>query len=109
MFQRVSGTRRCSHLETAIGDFSGGYMNKTNDCLMIGSYVCGLNSELFLHTDKNHNCFALREMQKSICILTLYLFMFALNLFLHRFSNELARSLSNKWKTFSSINYYIII
>ena len=39
-----------------------------NDCLMIDSYVCGLNSELFLHTVK----------QKSICIMTLYLFMFAL-------------------------------
>ena len=34
-------------------------------------------------------------MQKSFCILTLYLFMFALNLFLHRFRNELARSLTN--------------
>ena len=34
-------------------------------------------------------------MQESICILTLYLFMFALNLVLHRFRNELARSLSN--------------
>ena len=46
--------------ETAIGDFSGGYfMNKTNDCLMIGSYVCGLKSELFLHTDKNHFFFLL--------------------------------------------------
>ena len=29
--------------EMAIGDFSGGYfMNKMNDCLMVGSYVCGL-------------------------------------------------------------------
>ena len=28
-------------------------MNKAIDCSMIGSYVCGLNSELFLHTDKN--------------------------------------------------------
>ena len=27
-------------------------MNKANDSLIIGSYVCGLNSELFLHTDK---------------------------------------------------------
>ena len=41
--------------ETAIGDFSGGYsMNKANEFLMIGSHNCGLNSELFLHTDKNH-------------------------------------------------------
>ena len=61
MFQRVSGTRRCSPQETAIGNFSGGYMNKTNDCLIIGSYVCGLNSELFLHTDKNHSFFAVRD------------------------------------------------
>ena len=44
MFQRVSCTRRCSPQETAIGNFSSGYMNKTNDYLMIGSYVCGLNS-----------------------------------------------------------------
>ena len=29
-------------------------MNKTNDCLKIGSYVCSLNCELFLHTDKKH-------------------------------------------------------
>ena len=37
--------------ETAIGDFSCGYFMKRlfNDC----SYVCGLNSKLFLHTDKN--------------------------------------------------------
>ena len=36
-------------------------MNKTNDCLMIGSYVCGLNSELFLHTDKNHSFFVVKR------------------------------------------------
>ena len=29
-------------------------MNKVNECLMIGDNVCGLNSEFFLHTDKNH-------------------------------------------------------
>ena len=47
-------TSKIFFFETAIGDFSGGYfMNEANDCLMIGSYVCGLNSELFLHTDKN--------------------------------------------------------
>ena len=42
-------------------------MNKTNDCLMTGSYVCGFNMELFLHTDKNHNCFffLLLETNKS--------------------------------------------
>ena len=34
-----------------------------NDCLMIGSYVCGLNSELFLHTDINHS-FLLLETNK---------------------------------------------
>ena len=75
----------------AIGDFSSGHlMNKTNDCLVIGSYICGLNSEFFLHTDKNRSFFLLET-----CILTLYLFMFALNLFLHRFRNELTRSLTN--------------
>ena len=25
-------------------------MNKANTSLMIGSYICGLNSELYLHT-----------------------------------------------------------
>ena len=34
-------------------------------------------------------------MQKSICVLTLYLLMFALNLLLHRFRNELTHSLTN--------------
>ena len=34
-------------------------MNKVNYFLMIGSYVCGLNSELFLHTDKH--CFFVLE------------------------------------------------
>ena len=38
-------------------------MSKMNDCLKIGSYVCGLNSELFLHTDKNHS-FLLLEINK---------------------------------------------
>ena len=43
--------------ETVIGEFSSGYfINKMNDCLMIGSYVCGLNSELILHTS-----FAVRD------------------------------------------------
>ena len=45
-------------------------------------------------------------MQKKICILTLYLFIFALNLLLHRFRNELARSLTNG-NYFSSIYMYI--
>ena len=35
-------------------------------------------------------------MQKSICILTLYLFMFTLILFLHKFRNKLAHSLIDK-------------
>ena len=30
-------------------------------CLIIGSYVGGLNSELFLHTDKNHSFFAVGD------------------------------------------------
>ena len=55
-----------SFFETVIGDFSSEYfMNKTNDCLLIGSYVCDLNSELFLHTDKNHS-FLLLEVNKCI-------------------------------------------
>ena len=48
--------------ETVIGEFSGGYF-KAKDCLMIGSYVCSLNSELFLHTVKNHS-FLLLETNK---------------------------------------------
>ena len=44
---------------------------------MIGSYACGLNSELFLHTDK------------TIFFLSVHVY-----LFLHRFRNELARSLT---------------
>ena len=39
--------------------FNGYFMSKANDCLMIGSYVSGLNSELFQHTDKNHIFFLL--------------------------------------------------
>ena len=48
-------TRRNLVFEMTIGDFRGGYfMNKVNDYLMIGSYICGLYSELLLYTDKNH-------------------------------------------------------
>ena len=78
----------------AIGDFSGGYfINKANDCLMIGSYVCGLNSELFLHTDKNHSCFLFdtNKCRKAFA----FLFSLLSTIFLHRFRNELARSLTN--------------
>ena len=41
-------------------------MNKTNNCLMIGSYIFGLN-KLFLHTDKNHRflLFETNECRKS--------------------------------------------
>ena len=42
-------------------------MNKANDCLMIGSYVCGLNSELFLHTD-NHQLFFLLDEKNVACV-----------------------------------------
>ena len=71
--------------ETPIGVFSSGYfMNKANDCLMIVSYICGLNSELFfLHTDKNHSFFLLLETNKCRkefeFSLYMYMFMFALN------------------------------
>ena len=41
------------------------------------------------------------------CILTLYLFMFALNLFLHRFRNELARSLTNRNHSYLVCNKFI--
>ena len=40
-------------------------LKNTKDCLMIGSYVCGLNSKLFLHTDKNHS-FLLLETEKHL-------------------------------------------
>ena len=45
--------------ETTIGVVSGGYLllEQSNDCLTIGSYVFGLNSELFLHTDKKQHFF----------------------------------------------------
>ena len=32
-------------------------MNYANNFLLIVSYVCGLNSELFLYTDKNNIIF----------------------------------------------------
>ena len=80
-------------------------MSKENDCLMIGSYVCGLKSDLFLHTDRKHFfCQRLINAEKHLH-LTLYLFMFALKLFLHRFRNELARLLSNKWEPFFLYTY----
>ena len=73
----------------AIGDFSSGYfMNKMNHCLMIGSYICGLNSELILHTDKNHRFLLLetnecrKHLHFDFCICSCLL--------LHRFKNKLA-------------------
>ena len=54
-------------------------MNKTKDCLTTDSYVCGLNSELFLHRKKPYF---------FQCILTLYLIYFYIDL-------ELPRSLTN--------------
>ena len=68
-------------------------MNKANDCLMIGSYVCGLNSELFLHTN-NFFCWSLINAEKQlhfdfesvrVCYFDIDLGM---------------SSLSNKWKPF---------
>ena len=50
-------------------------MNKANDCLMIGSKVFGLNSELFLHTDKKH-IYSLINADKCILILNLFMFIF---------------------------------
>ena len=46
-------------------------------------------------------------MQKRNCILILYLFMFALNLFLRRFRNEFAHSLTNG-NYFSSLVYVCV-
>ncbi len=40
-------------------------MNKINHCLMIGNYICGLNSELFLHTDKNHSFLLLKRLMNA--------------------------------------------
>ena len=57
-----------------------------NDCLMIGSYICGLNSDLFLHTDKNHSFLQLNA-EKHLHF-DFVILMFALNLFLHRIKNE---------------------
>ena len=42
-------------------------MNKTKDCLMIGSYVCGLNREVFLHTDKNHSFWGFFAVETNKC------------------------------------------
>ena len=58
-------------------------MNKTNDCLMIGSYVCGLNSELFLHTDKNHWVYAVINAEKHLHFEFVSVHVCS-NLFLHR-------------------------
>ena len=49
----LSKSLKLFFFETVIGEFSGGYfMNKANDCLMIGRRLC-LNSDFLLHTDKN--------------------------------------------------------
>ena len=68
-------------------------MNKTNDCLMIGSYICGLNSELFLHTDKNHSFFAVKtnKCRKAFA----FDFVSVHVCSLHKFRKELVRSLTN--------------
>ena len=42
-------------------------MSKADDCLMIGSYDCGLNSELFLHTYINQLFFCLRQESVHVC------------------------------------------
>ena len=45
-YNLIVDTKHTSFFETAIVNYSGGYfMNKANDCLMIGSYIFGLNSE----------------------------------------------------------------
>ena len=52
-------------------------MNKINNCLMIGSNVCGLNGELFLHTDINYMLFGTTKCRKSLhfdcsCLLLIF-------------------------------------
>ena len=86
-------TKQTSFFETAIGGFSGGYfMNKTNDCL-IGSYVCGLKSELFLHTDKNQlfrDQYAVKQLHFDFESVRVCYFDIDLRM----------SSLSNKWEPF---------
>ena len=57
-------------------------MNKANDYLMTGSYIFGLNNELFLHTDQNHIIFLLETNEcgkaKSILILNLFVIIFTI-------------------------------
>ena len=62
-------------------------MNKVKDFLMIGSYVCGLNSEFFRHNDKN--LFFLLETNKyrKACI---FYFESVHVVFLHGYRNELS-------------------
>ena len=43
-------------------------MNKMYDCLMIGSYICGLNRELFLHNDRNHSFLLLEAEILKLCL-----------------------------------------
>ena len=71
-------------------------MNKMNGCFMIGSYVCGLNSEILLHTDKNHIFFlqTLKNAEKHPHLYFVSVHAYS-QCILHRFRNELSLSLTN--------------
>ena len=87
--------------ETVVGDFSSEYfMNKTNNCLTIDSYVGSLISKLNLHTDKNHICLFSKCRKKHLHFdFVSYLFYIDL---------ELPRSLANG-NHFSSTYVLVII
>ena len=90
-------TKEAFFFETLVGNFSGGYsMNKTNDFLMIGSYICGLNSKIFLHTDKTFFCVleTIYKCRKAIAFdfESVHVCYFYIDLGMS--------SLTNKWKPF---------
>ena len=69
-------------------------MNKTNDCLMIGSYVCGLNEK--------HSIFLLLDAEKHLH----FDFVSVHVCFQFIYMNELARSLTDG-NYFSSSSLYL--
>ena len=73
-------------------------MNKANDCVMIGSYICGLNSELFLHADNKHRFSAEKQLHFDFDSVHVYYFYIDLGM------NSLALY---KWKPFLYIYIYI--
>ena len=64
-------------------------MNKANNCSMIGSHLCGLNSELYLHTDIFQLVNAEKQLHFDFESVHVYFYI------------DLGMSsLSNKWKPF---------